>query len=479
MFESPHREEMVSFPYARLTVITGIFVPSRLAEMVYPDRANSFLAAFPAKKQLKGPSMKRRKLVFSAIAILAAAAIGGGGYQYWKNKKSTTAPQQAGGRRGRRMPTSVLTVPAKTQNVDVYVSALGTVTPAQSVSVISQVTGRLTQIFFKEGQYVKRGTLLAKVDTRGYEANTEQYRGTLAQSEAQLANARQVLSRYQKLYAQNSISKQDYDAQAALVKQYEGAVRAAKGQISGAQVSVGYGRITAPISGFIGLRGVDIGNLVGPSDSTAIATITQTRPISVEFSIPQANLSDVVTPIRAGKSLRVEVYDQSGSTQIAQSTVKTVGNSIDTTTGTVKLKADFPNTDDKLFPNQFVNVKLITNVLENAVVVPTAAVQTSTTGQFVFTVDSDSVAHRTPIKMGPDAGNGFTAILSGLKAGDPVITSGVDSATDGGKVNVVKPAAANGSDGAKPRRRKPSAAGSDAAASPAASAPASSAASHS
>ena len=137
--------------------------------------------------------MKRRKLVFSAIAILAAAAIGGGGYQYWKNKKSNAAPQQAGGRRGRRMPTSVLTVPAKTQNVDVYVSALGTVTPAQSVSVISQVTGRLTQIFFKEGQYVKRGALLAKVDTRGYEANTEQYRGTLAQSEAQLANARQVL----------------------------------------------------------------------------------------------------------------------------------------------------------------------------------------------------------------------------------------------------------------------------------------------
>ena len=242
---------------------------------------------------------------------------------------------------------------------------------------------------------------------------------------------------------------------------------------------MGYGRITAPISGFIGLRGVDIGNLVGPSDSTAIATITQTRPISVEFSIPQANLSDVVTPIRAGKSLRVEVYDQSGSTLIAQSTVKTVGNSIDTTTGTVKLKADFPNTDDRLFPNQFVNVKLITNVLGNAVVVPTAAVQTSTTGQFVFTVDSDSVAHRTPIKMGPDAGNGFTAILSGLKAGDPVITSGVDSATDGGKVNVVKPAAANASDGATPRRRKPSATGSDAAASPAASAPASSAASHS
>ena len=129
--------------------------------MVYPDRANSFLAAFPAKKQLKGPSMKRRKLVFSAIAILAAAAIGGGGYQYWKNKKSNAAPQQAGGRRGRRMPTSVLTVPAKTQNVDVYISALGTVTPAQSVSVISQVTGRLTQIFFKEGQYVKRGALLS------------------------------------------------------------------------------------------------------------------------------------------------------------------------------------------------------------------------------------------------------------------------------------------------------------------------------
>ena len=145
----------------------------------------------------------------------------------------------------------------------------------------------------------------------------------------------------------------------------------------------------------------------------------------------------------------------------------------------MKLKADFPNTDDRLFPNQFVNVKLITNVLENAIVVPTAAVQTSTTGQFVFTVDSDSVAHRTPIKMGPDAGNGFTAILSGLKAGDPVITSGVDSATDGGKVNVVKPAAANASDGATPRRRKPSATGSDAAASPAASAPALSAASHS
>ncbi|MCI5851335.1 MAG: efflux RND transporter periplasmic adaptor subunit [Sutterellaceae bacterium] len=392
--------------------------------------------------------MKRRTIFVAVAAAAAAVALGRVGYTFWMKQKAQSAA--SGGGRRRRMPTSVLVSEAKKMDVSTQIPALGTVTANRTVNVTSQVQGRITAVYFTEGQYVKRGALLAKIDTRTYEANRTQYEGSLTQAEAQLANARSVLERYQKLYAQHSISKQDLDAQAALVRQYEGAVRSAKGQVSGADVSIGYGRITAPISGYIGIRQIDIGNLVSPGDSSIIATITETEPIAVEFSIPQVNLDSVAAPIRAGRRLKTLVYDQSGEKLLAEGEVSTISNAIDAATGTLRLKAVIPNAEGKLFPNQFVNVKLVTGVIRDATVVPNAAIQTGTSGDFVFTVDEKSVAHKVPVKRGPDAGNGFTAVLAGVYPGDRLITTGVDSASDGGSVTIVTPTSAGGEPAKKP-----------------------------
>ena len=245
------------------------------------------------------------------------------------------------------------------------------------------------------------------------------------------------MARYKRLYAQDSIAKQDLDTQTATTAQYEGAIKADLGQIASAKLNIEYGRIEAPISGYIGIRSVDVGNLVSTDSSTAIATITQTKPIAVVFSIPQTKLDEVVQPIRNGGKLVVKAYDQQGKTVLAEGSVGVISNEIDSTTGTVKLKATFNNDDNKLFPNQFVNVKLQTGELNNAIVVPSAAVQASTAGQYVFVIDQKSVAHKVMVKVGPQTEDGKTAILSGVTAGQKVVTTGVDSLGNGSKVNIV------------------------------------------
>ncbi|MHA3115284.1 efflux RND transporter periplasmic adaptor subunit [Acinetobacter sp. ANC 4635] len=326
---------------------------------------------------------------------------------------------------------------ASQSNVPVILSALGTVTASQTVSVTSLIQGHLQEVYFKEGQYVQKGQLLAKVDTRSYEATLQQYQGQLAENQAQLNNAKLTLARYQRLYAQDSIAKQDLDTQIATAAQYEGAIKADLGQIASAKLNIEYGRIVAPISGYIGIRNIDVGNLVSTDATTAIATITQTKPIAVVFSIPQTKLDDVVQPIRNGGKLMVKAYDQQGKTMLAEGEVRVISNEIDSTTGTVKLKATFNNDDNKLFPNQFVNVKLQTGELNNAIVVPSAAIQTSTAGQYVFVIDQKSVAHKVMVKVGPQTEDGKTAILSGVKTGQKVVTTGVDSLGNGSKVNIV------------------------------------------
>ncbi len=383
--------------------------------------------------------MKRRTIVLAAAGAAAAAVAGRYGYSYYNSKKSSGP---VGARRRPRMSASVQAVAVSLENVEVTLSALGTVTASKTADVVSQVQGRIQQIYFTEGQYVKKGTVLAKVDTSGYEANLQQYQGNLAENRARLANARTTLERYRKLLAEDSISRQDFEAQQAAVAEYEGAVKATEGQISSARVNVGYGTVVAPISGFAGLRGVDIGNLVGPSDTTPIVTITQTQPIAVTFSVPQVNLSDVVAPMRAGRPLTAQIFDQNGEKLLAKGTVTAVSNQIDASTGTVKLKTEIPNAENELFPNQFVSVKLVTRVLENVCVIPSSAVQSASDGTFVFTVDQDSVAHKTLVKTGPSADSSRITVLEGLKEGDRVVTTGVDSASDGGNVTIVNPAAA-------------------------------------
>lgn len=372
--------------------------------------------------------MQRKKLL---ILVCLLILIGGGIAYFIKNKnaqKRNGPPEST---------TSVQVATASQSNVPVILSALGTVTASQTVSVTSRIEGHLQEVYFKEGQYVQKGELLAKVDTRSYEATLQQYQGQLAEDQAQLNSAKLTLARYKRLYAQDSIAKQDLDTQTATTAQYEGAIKADLGQIASAKLNIEYGRIEAPISGYIGIRSVDVGNLVSTDSSTAIATITQTKPIAVVFSIPQTKLDDVVQPIRNGGKLVVKAYDQQGKTVLAEGAVGVISNEIDSTTGTVKLKATFNNDDNKLFPNQFVNVKLQTGELNNAIVVPSAAVQASTAGQYVFVIDQKSVAHKVMVKVGPQTEDGKTAILSGVTAGQKVVTTGVDSLGNGSKVNIV------------------------------------------
>lgn len=372
--------------------------------------------------------MQRKKLL---ILVCLLILIGGGITYFIKNKnaqKRNGPPEST---------TSVQVATASQSNVPVILSALGTVTASQTVSVTSRIEGHLQEVYFKEGQYVQKGELLAKVDTRSYEATLQQYQGQLAEDQAQLNSAKLTLARYKRLYAQDSIAKQDLDTQTATTAQYEGAIKADLGQIASAKLNIEYGRIEAPISGYIGIRSVDVGNLVSTDSSTAIATITQTKPIAVVFSIPQTKLDEVVQPIRNGGKLVVKAYDQQGKTVLAEGSVGVISNEIDSTTGTVKLKATFNNDDNKLFPNQFVNVKLQTGELNNAIVVPSAAVQASTAGQYVFVIDQKSVAHKVMVKVGPQTEDGKTAILSGVTAGQKVVTTGVDSLGNGSKVNIV------------------------------------------
>ena len=372
--------------------------------------------------------MQRKKLL---ILVCLLILIGGGIAYFIKNKnaqKRNGPPEST---------TSVQVATASQSNVPVILSALGTVTASQTVSVTSRIEGHLQEVYFKEGQYVQKGELLAKVDTRSYEATLQQYQGQLAEDQAQLTSAKLTLARYKRLYAQDSIAKQDLDTQTATTAQYEGAIKADLGQIASAKLNIEYGRIEAPISGYIGIRSVDVGNLVSTDSSTAIATITQTKPIAVVFSIPQTKLDEVVQPIRNGGKLVVKAYDQQGKTVLAEGSVGVISNEIDSTTGTVKLKATFNNDDNKLFPNQFVNVKLQTGELNNAIVVPSAAVQASTAGQYVFVIDQKSVAHKVMVKVGPQTEDGKTAILSGVTADQKVVTTGVDSLGNGSKVNIV------------------------------------------
>ncbi|WP_324645955.1 efflux RND transporter periplasmic adaptor subunit [Acinetobacter sp. MD2] len=334
--------------------------------------------------------------------------------------------------------TAVQVAVAEQKNVPLKLSALGTVIASQTVSVTSLISGHLQHIYFKEGQYVQKGQLLAEVDTRSYAATLQQYQGQLAENQAQLNNAKLILARYQRLYAQDSIAKQDLDTQTATTAQYQGAIQSAMGQIAAAKLNIQYGKITAPISGYIGIKNVDVGNLVSSDASSAIATITQTKPIAVVFSVPQSRLDEVVQPIRNGQKLVVQAFDQQGKTELAEGEVSVISNEIDSATGSIKLKAIFNNADNTLFPNQFVNVKLQTGNLNNAIVVPNAAVQASNNGQYVFVIDNNATAHKVMVTTGTQTEDGQTVITSGVKVGQKVVTTGVDALGNGAKVNVVQ-----------------------------------------
>jgi multidrug efflux system membrane fusion protein len=340
--------------------------------------------------------------------------------------------------------------PARKADLNVRIIALGTVTPVSTVTVRSRVDGQLQKIFFEEGHAVEAGAPLVEIDPRPFEVQKQQVEAQLAKDAALLENARLDLERFNTLLAQDSVAKQQVDTQAALVRQYEATVKLDQAQINTAALQLAYAHITAPISGRVGLRLVDLGNMIHASDANGIAVITQLRPITVLFSIPQDALPLVLKHFKTDEPMVVEAFDRDGRTLLATGKLVTVDNQIDPTTGTVRLRAEFANTDETLFPNQFVNVQLIAEQIQGATVVPTAAIQRSSTATYVYVVADQKTASVRQVETGPSE-RGLIVVSKGLVPGDVVVVDGVDKLRDGSAVEIISRAAdATGAAGSAP-----------------------------
>ena len=329
----------------------------------------------------------------------------------------------------------VVVAPVQKANMAEWLPALGTVTPLNNVVVKSRVDGQLLTMNFSEGQMVEKDTLLAEIDPRPYEVQLAQAEGQIARDRAQLENAQLDLKRYQKLMAEDSIAQQQLDTQASLVRQYQSAVAADQSQVDSAKLNLVYTRITAPIAGKLGLRQVDPGNIIRAGDANGLVTIAQIQPIGILFSIPQERVPTVETHLKKGEVVPVEVWDGAKKNKLASGKLLTTDNQIDVTTSTLRLKAEMPNEEFKLFPNQFVNVRLLVDTTMNALVVPTPAIQRGAKGPFVYTVKNDNTVDLKLVKLGTDNGE-RTTITSGLNEGEQVVIDGTDRIRSGSKVEV-------------------------------------------
>jgi len=378
---------------------------------------------------------KRRSLRGAWVVILVLLLAAAGATVYFLQPGD--AQQRPAGRRGidPTRPTPVVAAAAQTGDINIYLSGLGTVTPLKTVTVRSRVDGELLKVLFREGQVVKEGDLLAEVDPRPYQAQLAQFEGQMARDQALLANARIDVERYRTLYAQDSIAKQQVDTQEALVRQYEGTVKFDQGQIDNAKLQLIYSRITAPITGRLGLRLIDPGNIVRAGDANGLVVITQLQPVSVVFTIPQDSLPGLVQRVRSGEKLPVEAYDREQKKKLAAGTLLSIDNQIDPATGTIKLKAQFPNEDASLFPNQFVNVRMLLDTQRGATLVPNAAVVRGGQGTFVYVIKEDKTVELRKVSVGPAEGDSLS-IESGLASGEMVVVEGSDRLRDGAKVEI-------------------------------------------
>lgn len=371
--------------------------------------------------------------------VLIAVVLGGG---YWLFGGGTDASKSAGAPGGpgtfggmSAMATPVRVATVQEGAIDHILKAIGTVTAFNTVTVRSRVDGELQKISFADGQKVQEGDLLAQIDPRNFQVQLDQALGQQKQNEAQLLNAQRDLQRYQLLFKQNSIARQQVDAQAALVQQFLGSRKSDQAAVDSAKLQLSFTRIIAPISGRLGLRKLDQGNMINASNTDGLVVITQTQPISVLFTLPQAQLPDVLRQVRAGQTLAVGLYDRNDTTHIATGELMSLDNQIDVATGTVKLKARFANEDESLFPNQFVNARLHV-ATEQALVVPTLAVQHGSIGAFVYVVDDENKAHVQRVELGR-IDDKRVGIASGLSAGQRVVVEGVDRLREGASVQVM------------------------------------------
>ena len=368
-------------------------------------------------------------VVVLVLCIVAGVVI----YGKTKGNSQVTASEQAKGPQVRAVPVGAAQV--KKGDMKLYINGLGSVTPLYTVTVHSRVDGQLMEVLFMEGQIVKAGQLLAQIDPRPFEVMLTQAEGQMAHDKALLENARIDLERYQVLWKQDSIPKQQLDTQEALVRQYEGAIKTDQGAIDNAKLQLVYSRITAPIPGRVGLRLVDPGNIIHAADQNGFVVITQLQPITVIFPIPEDNLPPVVDALNKGKRLSVEVFNREQTQKLATGVLLTADNQIDPNTGTVKLKAVFDNRDDLLFPNQFVNARLLIDERKDVLIAPSAALQRGPQGAYVYVVKSDQTASVRQVTVG-EVQSGEISIASGLSVGELVVTDGAERLREGAKVDV-------------------------------------------
>ncbi|MGH8137041.1 MAG: efflux RND transporter periplasmic adaptor subunit [Steroidobacteraceae bacterium] len=384
----------------------------------------------------RGPFLRRHRLALIVVAIILVILILLIRH-HARNEQMHGQGRGRGVHAGQNGPVAVTVVRATSGDIQVRIPALGTITPLATVTVKTQISGQLQKIAFREGQLVQAGDFLAQIDARPYEAALNQAKGNLRRDQALLADARLDLKRFEELITEDSIAQQQLDTQRALVDQYTGTVESDQAMVNSAQVNLQYTHIVSPVTGRVGLRQVDQGNYVTPGDANGIVVVTQLQPITAIFSVPEDNVTGLMKRLHDGATLTAEAYDRSNSTKLADGKLLTVDNEIDTTTGTIKLRALFDNQDGLLFANQFVNIQLLVDVLQNQTVIPNSAVHRGApegvVSKFVYLVNPDSTVSVRPVTLGVVDGE-QVAVSKGLSPGDVVVTEGGDRLRDGAPV---------------------------------------------
>lgn len=400
------------------------------------QHANSAVSRNPEEYTIQNASThKGRWWIWLIVAVVLIVAM------VWWIRRGASPQAKTGGDPTSR-PVLISTAAAHQGDIGIYLNALGTVTPVYTVTVTSRVQGEITQVYYHEGQMVQKGDPLIEIDPRPYQASLTQVEGQLAHDTAVLNEAKIDLERYQQAFTRNAIAKQQLDDQQQVVLQDEGTVKNDEGQLANAKVNLVYTHITAPIGGRVGLRLVDPGNIVQANSSTALVVITQLQPITVIFSIAEDHLSQIQQQLRKGKKLPVDAFDRAGSSKLASGTLLTLDNVIDTTTGTLKLKAIFDNNDNALFANQFVNARLLVDTQHNVTLIPSQAIQRSAQGAFVYVIKTDQTASMRTIT--PGTTDGSVTAVEGVEPQEEVAVNGFDKLQDGAKVTIRKPASGSG-----------------------------------